>query len=571
MARKSRKNLTVPAGTEVAVPSGEKSRTFHAAVYARISMETEQTQQSGTIDVQIELIKNYIKDSEDIEVMDVYADSDYSGTNFDRPEFTRMMEDIKHGKINCVIVKDLSRLGRNYVETSNFIERVFPFFHVRFIAVTDDFDSFREGVDLTVPLKNIINEFYSRDLAKKSSSAKRALAQSGKFVGGCEPYGYRKAEGNKYQLLVDESLRKHVKNIFQWYMKGENYSSIAKKLNADGILSPALQRKFYRTGEIQVPQTQPWNNYEVKRVLMDWHVLGCCVYGRYQKSVFSDNRKLCQCSEEEWIIKENTHEAIIDRDMFEQVQVKIVEATEAFKKRHGSNSGEIRKQNFYTGKITCGGCGNRMVLGKENKGVLVYRCGANTNHKAGGNECKKHRVEKEYLDESVWKVIRTHMKMALQTEQLIRNLNSTVKNQNMYQILEKEVSRLRRELSRINKRKGELYEDYCERLITEEEYLQFSKCYASEIIKIKKQLDQALAEQVHYSKEFHLDEGWEKTIHTYLSKRKLTAEMADEFVDSIVIHSKYDYEVRLVYDDLFMELEKLKREKEKEAQENGIR
>ena len=183
MARKSRKNLAVPAGAEVTVSSGERSYAFHAAVYARISMETEQTLQSGTIDVQIELIKNYVKDTEDIEVVDVYADSDYSGTNFDRPEFTRMMEDIKHGKINCVIVKDLSRLGRNYVETSNFIERVFPFFNVRFIAVTDDFDSFREGVDLTIPLKNIINEFYSRDLAKKSSSAKRALAQSGKFVG----------------------------------------------------------------------------------------------------------------------------------------------------------------------------------------------------------------------------------------------------------------------------------------------------------------------------------------------------------------------------------------------------
>ena len=116
-------------------------------------------------------MKNFVADTEDISVAEVYRDSDYSGTNFDRPGFVQMMEDIKHGKINCVIVKDLSRLGRNYVETSNYIERVFPFFHVRFLAVTDDFDSFREGVDLTVPLKNIINEFYSKDLAKKSSSS----------------------------------------------------------------------------------------------------------------------------------------------------------------------------------------------------------------------------------------------------------------------------------------------------------------------------------------------------------------------------------------------------------------
>ena len=124
-------------------------------------------------------MKNYVADTEDISVAEVYKDSDYSGTNFDRPGFTQMMEDIKHGKINCVIVKDLSRLGRNYVETSNYIERVFPFFHVRFLAVTDDFDSFREGVDLTVPLKNIINEFYSKDLAKKSSSAKKHCGEKG--------------------------------------------------------------------------------------------------------------------------------------------------------------------------------------------------------------------------------------------------------------------------------------------------------------------------------------------------------------------------------------------------------
>ena len=157
MARKSRKNI--PEVVSSATVQTEMSRPFRAGLYARISMETEETLERGTIETQVELLKNFVADTEDISVAEVYKDSDYSGTNFDRPGFVQMMEDIKHGKINCVIVKDLSRLGRNYVETSNYIERVFPFFHVRFLAVTDDFDSFREGVDLTVPLKNIINEF----------------------------------------------------------------------------------------------------------------------------------------------------------------------------------------------------------------------------------------------------------------------------------------------------------------------------------------------------------------------------------------------------------------------------
>ena len=173
-----------------------------------------------------------------------------------------MMEDIKHGKINCVIVKDLSRLGENYVETSNYIERVFPFFHVRFLAVTDDFDSFREGVDLTVPLKNIINEFYSKDLAKKSSSAKKALWKKGKFTSAWEPYGYRKSEEDHHQLIVDEEAAEHLRSIFSMYMDGRSYSDIARQLNKDGVLSPTLQRKFYKTGEKPLPGSKPWNKVE---------------------------------------------------------------------------------------------------------------------------------------------------------------------------------------------------------------------------------------------------------------------------------------------------------------------
>lgn len=170
MARKSRKNIPEVVGS--ATVQTEVRRPFRAGLYARISMETEETLERGTIETQVELMKNFVADTEDISVAEVYRDSDYSGTNFDRPGFVQMMEDIKHGKINCVIVKDLSRLGRNYVETSNYIERVFPFFHVRFLAVTDDFDSFREGVDLTVPLKNIINTYMSkRKLTKEMADA----------------------------------------------------------------------------------------------------------------------------------------------------------------------------------------------------------------------------------------------------------------------------------------------------------------------------------------------------------------------------------------------------------------
>ncbi|MCB8576816.1 recombinase family protein [Dorea formicigenerans] len=475
-----------------------------------------------------------------------------------------MMEDIKHGKINCVIVKDLSRLGRNYVETSNYIERVFPFFHVRFLAVTDDFDSFREGVDLTVPLKNIINEFYSKDLAKKSSSAKKALWKEGKFTGAWEPYGYRKSEQDRHQLVVDEEAAGHLREIFTMYMDGCSYSDIAKRLNTDGILSPTLQREYYKTGEKPSPESKPWNNYEVKRVLQDVHCTGDSVYGKYQQSVFQGNKQR-NLPESEWLYAENTHEGIIDKELFRQVQEKIREFTEAYKKKHQLNNGAIRNHNFYTGKIRCGGCGNRMVLSREKTGTFYYICGADANHKSGGNQCKGHRVKKEYVDEDVLRLIQSHMKAVLDTEKLIREMNSASRNQTQYLLLDKEVGKLRRELSRISKRKSDLYEDYSERLITEEEYMQFSRIYSNEIENIKNRLDVVLAAQVRYSKDYHIEEGWGKVIHTYMSKRKLTKEMADAFVDSIIIHGKYDYEIKLVYDDQFADLQKLKKEKEAQS------
>lgn len=206
-----------------------------------------------------------------------------------------------------------------------------------------------------------------------------------------------------------------------------------------------------------------------------------------------------------------------------------------------------------------------MILSREKSGTFYYICGANANHKSGGNQCKGYRVKKEYVDEDVLRLIQSHMKTVLDTEKMIREMNSASRNQTQYLLLDKEVGKLRRELSRISKRKSDLYEDYSERLITEEEYMQFSRIYSNEIENIKSRLDAVLTAQVRYSKDYHIEEGWGKVIHTYMSKRKLTKEMVEAFVDSIIIHGKYDYEIKLVYDDQFAELQKIMKEKEAQS------
>ena len=241
MARKSRKNMMPLEAT--ALPDKEKKVLFKAGLYARLSHETEENIERGTIETQMELMKNYVKDHEDIVIEEEYYDASFTGTNFERPDFKRMLEDAKTGRINCIIVKDLSRLGRNYVEMGNYIERVFPFLNVRFIAVTDDFDSFRPGTDLMMPLKNIVNEFYAKDISKKVSTAHRRKWTTDEYMCGFAPYGYLKSKTEKNRIVVDEATAGNVRLIYKLFLEGKGYTSIAKYLNEQGIMSPLMYLK----------------------------------------------------------------------------------------------------------------------------------------------------------------------------------------------------------------------------------------------------------------------------------------------------------------------------------------
>ena len=209
MARKSRKNMTAFMSMEeggLTAQTTEKSecevKAYRAAIYARLSYETEANRERDTVETQVAYLKNFIDEQEDMELADIYADVSFSGTNFERPEFERMMEDIRLGKIDTVITKDLSRLGRNYIDSGTYIERIFPLFHVRYIAVNDDFDTNREGTDLTMPLKNIINEWYARDLSNKMHASYQTMWKNGEYIYGRPPYGYRKDNTVK-KLIVD--------------------------------------------------------------------------------------------------------------------------------------------------------------------------------------------------------------------------------------------------------------------------------------------------------------------------------------------------------------------------------
>lgn len=285
MARKSRKNMPVAVAeptdnltTKAVLSMDKEAKPYQVGIYARLSFESEANKERDTVDTQIAYIREFINGQDDMVEVCVYADISVTGTTFERPEFDRMIQDIRAGKINTVITRDLSRLGRNYVEAGNYIERVFPFLDVRYIAITDDFDTARPGTDLSVPLKNIVNEYYSKDLSKKVETGKHSIWAQGGFSEGTPPYGYYRATDGSRKLLIDEEVSDNVVRIFNMFLDGKGYAGIAKTLQNEGILSPPKYR-FYKSGKIELAEkAREWHYSHVKEILQGEYYIGNIVH-----------------------------------------------------------------------------------------------------------------------------------------------------------------------------------------------------------------------------------------------------------------------------------------------------
>ena len=277
---------------------------------------------ADTIEGQKALLLSFIENKNDMELISVFCDNGRTGTDFDRPQFEKMMDAVRSGKIDCIVVKDLSRFGRNYKETGNYLERIFPFLGVRFIAVNDNFDTLtaeRTQDGYIVPLKNLINEVYSKDISKKIDAALTVKQQRGEFIGAWAPYGYRKDPNDKHHLVINEETAPTVKQIFKWRSEGISVVQIGRKLNNAGILSPSAY--LYETGEVKTEKYKGvlWQTQIVKSILAHPVYIGHMVQGRKKQS-FYEGKRQAAVDKENWIIVRNTHEPIIDEETFEKVQ-----------------------------------------------------------------------------------------------------------------------------------------------------------------------------------------------------------------------------------------------------------
>jgi DNA invertase Pin-like site-specific DNA recombinase len=312
----------VNVGTEVPAAQaepGKETKVFHAALYARLSFESDANRERGTMETQMALLRSYVESKDDIVAQKEYVDISKTGTNFERDGFEEMMRDISAGTIDCVIVKDLSRLGRNYVEVGSYIERVFPFLGVRFISVNEQYDSARDAVSLGMAMSNVYNEFCSRDLSQKIKSAYRAYWANGEYPSGFAAYGYEKDKEKPHKLVPNPETAPVVKKIFRMFLDGYSCAGIARILDEEGIPCPGVYGRRRSGKENEDFQEKRWHPSTVNRILGNEKYMGNCFFHKRTSEQWGKKKRI-DSPKSEWILAENTHEALVSGEVFARVQ-----------------------------------------------------------------------------------------------------------------------------------------------------------------------------------------------------------------------------------------------------------
>ena len=545
MARKSRKNT-------VAEPVLIKpvDKVYRAGLYARISVETERKREADTIGNQLQLLKDYVSEHSDLTVFDIYSDDDISGTDFIRPEFSRMMNDLRDGKIDCIIVKDLSRLGRNYLESGEYIEMVFPFFRCRFISVTDRFDTKFQQADISVQLKNMANEMYAKDISRKICSTMRTIQEQGKFAGSRAPYGYRLDPADKHHLIIDEETAPIVKQLFELLAEGNTVHYVATTMNARGIPSPG--RLLYERGIATTDhfKNSKWYMQTVRRILQDEIYLGWMVSGKFRSTYHSTGKKGSQpVPREEWIITKGTHEPIVTEELFYKVQEYFVRMKEEHGQAAVYNS-KSKKASIFKGHLRCGECGQAMFLrNKHSHGKVTawYYCALHENYNS--SYCVKKAVKKQDVEDIALKLIRTQIKLFTDAREMIITLNKKESSKTKHRIYGDQIRNVKKQIEKYMSLKASLYEDFANGVLSQSDYISMGQEYAQKADELRIFLAELEKEAQKYSQTYAMNGSWAQIIEQYQNADTLTAEMIDAFIDEMILYNNGHVEVKFRFRD----------------------
>ena len=555
MARTSRRGKINNAEQEHPVAPVKIGETkLRTALYARLSAEQED---GDTLQSQVDLLTEYVAGRNDLEIYDVYTDNGYSGTNFKRPAFQQMMMEIQTGQIQCVVVKDFSRFGRNFIETGYYIETLLPKLNVRLISVNDRYDSDEESSrsNITVPVKNMVNEFYARDISKKICVSNEARRKRGNYSIEKSIYGYRKDKENN-AFVVDPETAQIVQLVFRWFLDGVKCSEIAKRLNAFDFATPK-EYKYRNEFHIELEEKEYWNAGKVQSILRQQAYTGDRCLGQRRNRLYKNQQKQEWMSRDSWTIYKDDHEPLVVRAEFEEAGRRVREQKEAF---HRARARSIDSGNTYdalfSSLIYCKKCG--FVLHhhsmKHPNGELkpegeLYSC-------RGRGEIENRRgcgltVKEGYIQAVVAKQIKQLIKMVVDMDQLERTMAARAESASPVQRARNKIRNLSWQLEKNEAITEQLYKDLTEGLIDQEEYSELRRKYRMEKSELASQIQEAkrlLAEHEEQAMRIH-----EMAINLapHVENMTVTRELVEQLIEKIEVDEDYNVEIIFKCQDIF--------------------
>lgn len=558
MARTSRKKIT-----EKPVQAVSPSQVFPTAIYARLSVENSGKDDEGAaLENQIAVCEEYIKACPHLELIETYSDNGRTGTVFDRPAFNRLMGDIRCGRIKCLVVRDLSRFGRDYVETGTYIERIFPQLDVRFISIKENFDSFAtdgSNESLMIPLQNLINDLYSKDISRKVFTALRIQMENGEFRWRKLPYGYMWNE-DRTNIIPNEATAPFVRSIFAWKLESLSIPQILDRLEAANAPIPeTLQRVDDNMDGVN---TVCWSKSTIFSILKNPAYAGDFAVGRSRKAIYAGIKETQIKNPEEWYITSDAHEGLVSREVFQAVQ-RILEQASDERKKKMEKSKAIRESliDLFDGRIFCADCQQRMYfhrhkIDKDKRGrwLAYYECSTYTGRRAV--RCTAHRTRSELIEEKVLRALQLHIRAALDYELLISKLNESKADRKIRNEFDKSIQSVTLKLRAVSQKRARLYEDFADGILSEEEYAYAKTSFDGRWEALNRQLDELTARRTQYSETMSGENRWIKQMKSVEVTDTLTQAIVDATIEKVFIYENKTVEIIFKYHDIFKQTER---------------
>lgn len=520
--------------------SDNETKFFHVGAYLRLSREDGDKMESDSIHSQKEIIQKFLEEQEDMVLEKTYIDDGVTGTNFNRPQFREMEQDWKNKVIDCIIVKDLSRFGRDYIDTGNYLERIFPMNNIRFISINDGYDNYKQQTsdNLMIPVKNVFNGYYAKDIQTKVNSSLRIKREKGEFIGAFAVYGYKKDIHDKHKLVIDEFASTIVQRIFREYADGVGQMTIAKRLNEEHILCPSAYKESnglrYRNGN-KLNATNYWTYATVHRILKNQMYIGDMVQGKSYRKIMKG--KAVMKEEKEWTIVKGTHKPIIDKALWDKVQRQFSVDT-----RQDIVEGMQNNVHIFAGLIVCADCKRAMSKNKTNK-TFYYVCSTNKRY----GKCSRHSIKYD----TIYNIILNDLNHCIKCVQnLQKNVekNKPVTEKNTDGLI-LAIKKADSELGKYQRLKQGLYEDYKSELITKEDYIHYRDDYTAKETALKKELE--ILEQKKRQKPENLLQTSQWISELLKTKRitKLDRDIVQKMIDHIEVSENNQIHITYNFSD----------------------